>query len=314
MHSEGPETLIPLPVKSSGILWYGMALLWPWTGLSWRTFGIPSAVLLLILALILISSRAWQFCGLKILKSFNRLDGTGSKRAIALFTGLFFLWLANIKLCQHFTYQTHFADLGQDANVCWNTLHGRFFFDSIWHRNFLGDHFEPVLALCSVGFLFLEQCRRACANPIFSDCIAIFPLYALSRIVLKHKSLSFVVVILFIANAYLHMISAYEFHPESIFIPAAFLALYFWNRAGPGSHWRSRCLALESRKTYLWPSPASEFISPWILQNTRLLWFHANADGSRQSRFSASFFGWCYGPSQVLLEARFQFIGLAMRI
>ncbi|MBI5241094.1 MAG: DUF2079 domain-containing protein [Elusimicrobia bacterium] len=208
------------------LLWL-LAVVWPWTGLPWRGLSIPAGALLLILGLALSFSRRWQD---RARAAADGLDAVDPGRAAWPLAGLFFVWLASLKLCQYASFQSHYGDLGQDANICWNTLQGLPFFDSLTGTNFLGDHFEPVLAVCALAFkvwpspaaLLLIQCLALAA--------AVVPLIGLARRASRRNALVLAAALLFMLNPFLHLVSEFDFHPEALFIPAAFWALLFWEQ------------------------------------------------------------------------------------
>ncbi len=51
------------------------------------------------------------------------------------------------KFQQFSALNTQLYDLGESANVLWNTFHGRPFWSSVMGENYLGQHFAPALAL-----------------------------------------------------------------------------------------------------------------------------------------------------------------------
>jgi uncharacterized membrane protein len=218
------------PLKTCLWLVWVMAVAWPWTGLPWRAFTIPAGASLILLSAVLAFSPA----GLRAAEETAQgLDAPDPERAAWRLAALFFLWLASLKLCQYASFQSHYGDLGQDANICWNTLHGRLFFDSVTGTNFLGDHFEPVLALCALAFKLWPSAAVLLLIQCLALALAVVPLAALGRRHCRHNALVLAVSVLFILNPYLHLVSEFDFHPEALFIPAALWALLFWEQGRP---------------------------------------------------------------------------------
>jgi|GEM_PF-1238431 len=215
---------------AAGGLWL-LAVVWPWTGLPWRAFSIPAGALLILLSAVLALSPAGRRAAEQQAQGLDALDPERSAWRLA---GLFFFWLASLKLCQYASFQSHYGDLGQDANICWNTLHGRPFFDSLTGTNFLGDHFEPVLALCAPALKVWPSAAALLIIQSLALALAVVPLVALARRHCRHNALVLAVAVLFMLNPYLHLVSEFDFHPEALFIPAALWALLFWEQGRPG--------------------------------------------------------------------------------
>jgi uncharacterized membrane protein len=226
------------PFKARLWLIWALAVVWPWTGLPWRAFSIPAGLLLILFAAALTFSPAGLRAAEQTAQDLDELD---PKRMAWRLAGLFFVWLASLKLCQYASLQSHYGDLGQDANICWNTLHGRPFFDSMTGTNFLGDHFEPVLALCAWAFKLWPSAAALLLIQCLALALAVVPLTALARRHCRHNALVLAVIVLFMLNPYLHLVSEFDFHPEALFIPAALWALLLWEQDRP---WLAGLLAL----------------------------------------------------------------------
>jgi uncharacterized membrane protein len=219
------------PLKTCLWLVWVLAVALPWTGLlPWRAFSITAGASLILLAAVLAFSPAGARAAEETAQGLDALD---PERTAWLLAALFFVWLASLKLCQYASFQSHYGDLGQDANICWNTLHGRFFFDSLTGANFLGDHFEPVLALCALAFKLWPSAAALLLIQCLALALAVVPLAALARRHCRHNAFVLAVLVLFILNPYLHLVSEFDFHPEALFIPAALWALLFWEQGRP---------------------------------------------------------------------------------
>jgi uncharacterized membrane protein len=235
---------MPRTLKTCLWLLWSLAVVWPWTGLPWRALSIPAGALLVLLSAVL----AWTPSGRRAAaETAQGLEALDPRRFSWRLAALFFLWLTSLKLCQYASFQSHYGDLGQDANICWNTLHGRPFFDSLVGTDFLGDHFEPVLALCALAFKLWPSAAALLLIQCLALALAVPPLAALARRHCRHSALVAAVLVLFILNPYLHLVSEFDFHPEALFIPAALWALLFWEqgRTGPAGLLALLCLGLK---------------------------------------------------------------------
>ncbi|MDD5628251.1 MAG: DUF2079 domain-containing protein [Elusimicrobia bacterium] len=229
---------MPRMLKVGLWLFWVLALAMPWTGLPWRAFSIPAGSLLVLLAAALALSPAGRRACAEAAQGLEALD---ARRWSWRLAALFFLWLASLKLCQYASFQSHYGDLGQDANICWNTLHGRPFFDSMTGTNFLGDHFEPVLALCALALKVWPSAAVLLLLQCLALALAVIPLTELARLNCRRNASVLAAALLFMLNPYVHLVSEFDFHPEALFIPAGLWALLFWEQ---GRLWLSGLLAL----------------------------------------------------------------------
>jgi uncharacterized membrane protein len=225
-------------LKTGLWLFWALAAAWPWTGMPWRAFSIPSGVLLILFSAVLALTPAGRRAAQDSAQGFEALD---PQRLSWRLAALFFLWLASLKLCQYAAFQSHYGDLGQDANICWNTWHGRPFFDSMTQTSFLGDHFEPVLALCAPALRLWPSAAALLLIQCLALASALIPLAALARRQCRHNAVVLAVLVLFMLNPYLHLVSEFDFHPEALFIPAALWGLLFWEQ---GRLWAAGLAAL----------------------------------------------------------------------
>jgi uncharacterized membrane protein len=224
-------------VKALLAVWL-LAVAWPWTGLPWRGLSIPlGAALVLVGAVLACSDRRRS----RARAAADALDAVDPERAAWPLAGLFFVWLASLKLCQYASFQSHYGDLGQDANIAWNTLQGLPFFDSMMGTNFLGDHFEPVLAVCALAFKVWPSPAALLIIQCLALALAVVPLIGLARRASRRNALVLAAALLFMLNPFLHLVSEFDFHPESLFIPAALWALLFWEQ---GRLWAAALVVL----------------------------------------------------------------------
>lgn len=222
------------------VLWgsWLLAVAWPWTGLPWRGLSIPAGALLLLSGLALsFSSRGRD----RARAAADELDAVDPQRAAWPLAGYFFVLLASLKLCQYASFQSHYGDLGQDANIAWNTLQGRPFFDSMMGTNFLGDHFEPVLAVCALAFKVWPSPAALLLIQCLALALAVVPLVGLARRLCRRNALVLAAAGLFMLNPFLHLVSEFDFHPESLFIPAGLWALLLWEQ---GRLWSAALVVL----------------------------------------------------------------------
>ena len=148
-------------------------------------------------------------------------------KKIAYFLGLIAaIYISLLKVKQHFVFQTTAYDLGIQANVAWNTLHGHFFHSSLQNINYLGDHFSPIHFVLSPMYLLWENAATLLILQSVGIGLASIALYLLTLEKVAQKWLAPVMAILFLFNPYLHRISTFDFHPIALAIPIFLWMLY----------------------------------------------------------------------------------------
>jgi uncharacterized membrane protein len=151
-----------------------------------------------------------------------------SHRNIAYFLGLVAaLYLCLLKIKQHFTFQTTAYDLGIQASVAWNTIHGHLFHSSLQNINYLGDHFSPIYAALSPLYALWQNAATLLIIQSIGIGLASIALYLLALENLQQKWLAVIMTILFLFHPYLHRVSAFDFHPIALAIPIFLWILYF---------------------------------------------------------------------------------------
>ena len=137
------------------------------------------------------------------------------------------IYLSLLKVKQHFVFQTTAYDLGLQASVAWNTIHGRLFHESLQNSNYLGDHFSPIhLAFAPLYFVW-ENAATLLIIQSIGIGLASTALYLLTLEKVHQKWAAIIMTILFLFNPYLHRVSAFDFHPIALAIPIFLWILYY---------------------------------------------------------------------------------------
>ena len=134
--------------------------------------------------------------------------------------------LSLLKLKQHLVFQTTAFDLGLQASVAWNTLHGRLLYDSLQNINYLGDHFSPIHLVLAPLYFVWENAATLLILQSIGIGLASTALYLLTLAKVPHKWLALVMTTCFLFNPYLHRISIFDFHPIAFAIPLFLWILY----------------------------------------------------------------------------------------
>lgn len=143
------------------------------------------------------------------------------------------LWLFLLKAVQHALFANQAYDLGIFTNVAWNlAFHGEFR-DSIKGMDYLGDHWEPLLALAAPLFRLLPSALTLTALQSAALGAAVVPLYALARRRCARPESAALACAIFVAHPYLHRVHAYDFHTIAFAVPLFLWALDAAERGRP---------------------------------------------------------------------------------
>ena len=165
----------------------------------------------------------------KIGRLIEYIEGISLKKhkIIACLVGLMAaIYLSLLKVQQHLVFQTTAYDLGLQASVAWNTIHGRLFHESLQNINYLGDHFSPIHLVLSPFYLIWENAATLLIIQSIGIGLAFIALYFLTLEKTHQKWLAISMTTLFLFNPYLHQISTFDFHPIALAIPIFLWILY----------------------------------------------------------------------------------------
>jgi Predicted membrane protein len=160
--------------------------------------------------------------GLVALTQADKWIVKGRHRASVI---LALLMLMNILIYSSFTFYRHYYfnstgwDLAIQDQVVWNTSHGRLFESSIEVRNYLGDHFQPYMAIVSLFYLMISSPYVLLAVQSFVLASVAWPLYILARRKFDSPTVGLVFVFCVLAYTPIGYINRYDFHIEVVVIP-----------------------------------------------------------------------------------------------
>jgi len=192
----------------------------------------------------------------KIVRSIEYVEGVSLKKhkIIACFLGLMVaVYLSLLKVQQHLIFQTTAYDLGLQASVAWNTIHGRLFHESLQNTNYLGDHFSPIHLALSPFYLIWENAATLLIIQSIGIGLASIALYFLTLEKIHQKWLAISMTTLFLFNPYLHQMSTFDFHPIALAIPIFLWILYCMEKGQRTSVIVLSLLAMTVEETLLPP-------------------------------------------------------------
>ncbi|MBI4369418.1 MAG: DUF2079 domain-containing protein [Elusimicrobia bacterium] len=150
----------------------------------------------------------------------ERLDNARKARVILLALAAFSVWTFLLPILRHKAFQSHTLELGILTNVSWNFLQGKGFYDPVMHvQNYLGDHWQPVLALMAPVFWFWRNAAALIVIQSLGLVAGGIMVYRLSQKILSQRSWAILVAAMYFLSAPMHAINRFDFHPEFLAVP-----------------------------------------------------------------------------------------------
>ncbi len=147
---------------------------------------------------------------------------------LSLLTLTYFFILNSLATARHNAFASRF-DLSNMDQTLWFTLHGHFFSlrypEEILSR--FAVHADLILILLSPLYLIKDDVRMLIAAQSFFLAAGAIPTYFLSLKVLKDKTVSILLVTIYLLNPGLQWTNIYDFHGIALTIPFLLAMFYF---------------------------------------------------------------------------------------
>lgn len=158
-----------------------------------------------------------------------------------------FLLFAGLGLARHWGFMTSLNDLGMFDQAVWGLLHGKPFLNTSSPfnvpMNWLGWHFNPVLALFAPLYAIAEAPEWLMIAQAAALAAAAWPLFLLARRISGSERTGFLWAVAYLFNPFLLNGVAWDFHPVTLAVPLVALAL-FAVETGNGRLLLGSCLPL----------------------------------------------------------------------
>ncbi|HZR81366.1 MAG TPA: DUF2079 domain-containing protein [Candidatus Binatia bacterium] len=157
-----------------------------------------------------------------VLRAATRVDALSARARAGVawgFAAIATAAIAAAKVLQHRLFQTSAFDLGLQANVAWNTAHGRPFFDDLQGLNYLGDHFSPIHLALAALYRLWPDAEMLLVLQAAAVGIALVVLVRIAERHLGSCAAALAVAAAFALNPYLNSVSNFDFHPIALAIP-----------------------------------------------------------------------------------------------
>ncbi len=132
------------------------------------------------------------------------------------------------KFQQFSALNTQLYDLGESANVLWNTFHGRPFWSSVMGENYLGQHFAPALALLGPFLLFGDTAFPLIVAQCLAIAAAVPCVYGMGARVTGRRGAGVFLAALYVLSPHVHEVIRVDFHEVGLGLPLTLAALAAW--------------------------------------------------------------------------------------
>ena len=137
---------------------------------------------------------------------------------------IFVVVMFALMVAKHNAFNTRVYDFARFSQAIWNTLDGKFLFESIKYRSILGDHFSPIMALAAPFLLIWPDERVLFLIQAVNVAVAGLLLYKIIRD--KRPELAPWFLLVFLLNPALHEVTLFEVRRIVFALPFLALALY----------------------------------------------------------------------------------------
>lgn len=126
-------------------------------------------------------------------------------------------------------------DLAIYNQTFWNTVHGRFFANSINPPTYLGDHAEWLILALAPFYALIPHPFTLVALKLLALGLSAIIIWKIAAIKFADARIRLLWPLLYLANPYLWNLALFEFHLIAFAVPITLLAAYFFlkNRALP---------------------------------------------------------------------------------
>jgi uncharacterized membrane protein len=183
---------------------------------------------------------------LPVLRGLGEIINRGPMLVLVIAAVVIFEIFASYAILRHLAFLTLYFDLGLNANSIWRTLSG---YDSWWQLilpstpGHIG-HVSPILAPVALLYYVFPDPVTLLIIQSAVLAISIVPLYYIAFDQTGVKSLSLLIVGLYLSNPALHGIARYDFHVESFLPLFIFLTYYSYHKGRAWLFYLSMALML----------------------------------------------------------------------
>ncbi|MCB8965972.1 MAG: DUF2079 domain-containing protein [Ardenticatenaceae bacterium] len=126
---------------------------------------------------------------------------------------------------RHATFNSATYDLGIQDQLVWNTAHGRFYATSLEVKNYLGDHFKPLVILLAPLYWITPSVYWLLAFQTIALSLGAIPLYKLAKRRLHSPLAGLIIAFVYLLYPSVGAVNLFDFHWEATVIPLFIAAI-----------------------------------------------------------------------------------------
>lgn len=151
-----------------------------------------------------------------------------SQKYLGLSIVIFIVFFIALAVKRYYYYDYNNADLSIFNQTLFNTLHGRWFQETLTINNYFADHFSPILILLLPFYAIKPSPFILLVLQIIITALSAWPIYCLVKYITKHNVFSYLAGLLWLVNPLVHRQVMYEFHTLHIMMFLFFWSFYFY--------------------------------------------------------------------------------------
>ncbi len=177
----------------------------------------------------------------------SRLGGRLVYAGVAGYAAVF----SALAILKYESQNTFTFDLAQFDQILWNTVRGRLLASSFLHRNYLIDHFSPILLPLSGLYLLWPDVRALLVFQSLFLALGAIPLYWIAKSRIEEPLLQVAVPLSYLLFLPLHGVNLEDFHEIALAPTLLLLAWHFLERGHTTGFVVSLALAATTKEEVL---------------------------------------------------------------
>lgn len=202
----------------------------------------------------------------------QRVRAIKPKYLVWLLIFVYTIFFSFYTLFKHYSFQTSAGDLGFYEQSFWSTLHGRFFFTTVWEdigNTPFAHHFQPMLFLLLPLYAIYSSPETLLVLQSFFLALAALPLYWIAKKKLGEKG-GVLFAALYLIYPALHGINQFDFHVEAFAIPFLFFSFHYFEEKQYSKFFLFAFLALTCKEDVALTLMAFSLYLLWLNRNSLL--------------------------------------------
>ncbi len=143
---------------------------------------------------------------------------------------LFILLFSFLVLKKYYYFGYNIADLAIFNQTFWNTIHGRWFEETITLNNYFADHFSPILVLLLPFYALKQSATTLLLIQVVVTAFCAWPLFLIAKRLSNNNLFAVLISVLWLLNPMVHHQLMYEFHFFHLMAFLFFWSFYFYQQ------------------------------------------------------------------------------------